>query len=59
MEPYRDYRLDILKNRMDTLRKEFMAAGSDEQRLLLLDEVKKLQEMRTVIAKRLGKSIII
>ena len=54
-----DYRLDILKNRMDTLRKEFMAAGSDEQRLLLLDEVKKLQEMRTVIAKRLGKSIII
>ncbi|MBQ4223359.1 MAG: DNA primase [Prevotella sp.] len=54
-----DYRLDILKNRMDTLRKEFMAAGSDEQRLLLLDEVKKLQEMRTMIAKRLGKSIII
>ncbi|MBQ4296125.1 MAG: DNA primase [Prevotella sp.] len=54
-----DYRLDILKNRMDTLRKEYMAAGSDEQRLLLLDEVKKLQEMRTMIAKRLGKSIII
>ncbi len=54
-----DYRLDILKNRRDTLREEFMAAGSDEQRLLLLDEVKKLQEMRTMIAKRLGKSIII
>ena len=54
-----DYRLDILKNRMDTLRKEYLAADSDEQRLLLLDEVKKLQEMRTVIAKRLGKSIII
>ena len=54
-----DFRMDILKNRMDTLRKEYMAAGSDEQRLLLLDEVKKLQEMRTVIAKRLGKSIII
>ena len=54
-----DYRLDILKNRMDTLRKEYLAAESDEQRLLLLDEVKKLQEMRTVIAKRLGKSIII
>ena len=54
-----DYRLDILKNRMDTLRKEYLAADSDEQRLLLLDEVKKLQEMRTMIAKRLGKSIII
>ena len=54
-----DYRLDILKNRMNAIRIEYAAAGSDERRVQLLDEVKKLQEMRSVIAKRLGKSIII
>ena len=53
-----DYRMNMLKNRGDDLRIKFSAATSDEERKALMEETKRLQDLRSEIAKRTGKSII-
>ena len=53
-----DYRMNMVLIRGDALRKKMLVATTDEERKEVMEETKRLQDMRSEIAKRTGKSII-
>ena len=53
-----EYRMVILKSRIEQLGKQLATAGDDDKERLLT-EMMQLTAMRQEIAKRLGKSIIV
>ncbi|MBR6978445.1 MAG: DNA primase [Prevotella sp.] len=53
-----EYRMNMLQIRGDALRKKMLVANTDEERKEVMEETKRLQEIRLEIAKRTGKSIL-
>ena len=54
-----EYRMNILKRRIDSLIPQLLHSSDDEEKNRLREELRQLQEMRQAMAKRAGKSIMV
>ncbi len=54
-----EYRMNILKRRIDSLIPQLLHSSDDEEKNRLREELHQLQEMRQAMAKRAGKSIMV
>jgi len=55
-----DYRLDIVEQRLKTIQQQLRQAGQDMDRIMqLMKEYKETQELRDVIAQKLGSDLVI
>ena len=54
-----DFRMDWVENKLKTLREQLAhASGNSEQMMRLLTEIKNMQDMRNLLARRLGYGIL-
>ena len=54
-----DYRLAIVKNRVEQLRQQLALATNKEEKVKIMEEMMQLMAMRKEFARMVGKSIII
>ena len=54
-----DYRLAIVKNRVEQLRQQLALATNEEEKVKIMEEMMQLMAMRKEFARMVGKSIII
>ncbi len=55
-----DYRMDYVEQRLKALKTELSAANRNMERMLqIMQEIKQMQEIRNILAKRLGADIVV
>ena len=54
-----DFRMDYVENRLKELKTRVVTEQDPEQQMQIMQELKKMQDVRNAIAQKLGSNIVI